>query len=96
MIKDLSEVWHNGSETSKEAAFNAIPRVPTQKEKVKDFVKRNPGSSRQEIADGTGITLQAVCARVATLLQEKNIVEDEETKIGDYGTSVKKLMVLTR
>jgi len=84
--------WHNGTETSKEAAEAALPRVASQKERVLDFIRRNPHSSRQNIADGTKITLQAVCGRVATLIAEGEIVEGE-AKLGDYGTHVKTLSV---
>ena len=91
MIKDFSDVWWNKSQTSQDAAGAAEPRSHTQKERVFQFLVINPGSSRQEIADGTGITLQAVCARVASLLEDERVEEEEQTKMGDYGTHVKKL-----
>ena len=89
------QAWSNGSETSKEAAEAALERIPTQKEKVLNFIKQNPKSSRQNISDGTGITLQAVCGRVATLIEEF-MIEENSTKMGDYGTHVKTLSVIAK
>lgn len=85
--------FHNGTPTSAEGASKAQGRAFSQKEVVYQYIRRNPNSSRQEIADGTEITLQAVCARVASLIQDRRICESLFTKMGSYGTHVKTLVI---
>ncbi len=50
--------------------------ITSQKLQVLYFIKRFTGVTRNEINRETGITINAVCGRVRTLLDEKAIYED--------------------
>jgi len=63
------------------AAFEetAEQRV-TDCERIVIFVKENPGSSREEVMNGTGIRLQSTTGNVSYLLK-KGMIEQRETKL---------------
>ena len=84
--------WHSGGRTSRLAAEAAIGRAPTQQATVYAYVWAHPDSSRQDIADATGIRLSAVCGRVKSLLNAKTLWVSG-IKPGEYGTAVETLQV---
>lgn len=60
---------------------------------VYDFIKANPGSSRREISNQTGLYITSVCARVKELLNRGSIVESGITVCPETGKRVSVLTV---
>lgn len=79
-----TSVWANSA---------SEPRKPGQRQLVLDYLRVHPDSSRQDIADGTGITLQSICSHICHLIKEKRVVETLGTKTGKYGHQVKTLIL---
>ena len=72
MIKDTSKI------AKKELDTKGITK--TQKEKILKYIKEiNRPVTRNEIADALGFSINAVCGRVWTLINEdKELIEEEE------------------
>jgi DNA-binding MarR family transcriptional regulator len=60
---------HNRTSTSRRAADSMVDHAPTQQARVLDFIRASNGVTRDEIAEGLNIKIQAVCPRVAALLK---------------------------
>lgn len=55
------------------AALNATSKSETQKHIIIDYLKEHGEATRQQIADDTEITINAVCGRVNELFKQKRI-----------------------
>jgi predicted transcriptional regulator len=52
-------------------AIHADGTAITQAGRVLAYIRRHPGCSRNDIAEGTGIRLASVCGRVKEMLEDK-------------------------
>ena len=60
--------YQRKSMTSRNGARLAAPRAPSQREVIVAFVREHGPSTRNEIAEGTGLPLASVCGRVIPLI----------------------------
>jgi predicted ArsR family transcriptional regulator len=81
------------SATSRAAAAAAEPRVESQAARVLRALREAAnGLTREQVAEQTGISLQAVCARCGQLLEAGLIRSTGMTRQGRYGRSAEVLM----
>lgn len=62
----------------------------THKDRIVEFIKENPGCTREQIAEGTGIKLQTVTGNVTQLLRKCRI-EERGTTLNRSGRKVGQL-----
>lgn len=84
-----------GSASSRRGAEAVAPFVGTQAQRIAAFVRARGayGATRAEIADSTGISLNAVCGRVGPLLQE-GVLRRAGTRESDAGVAVEVLVYI--
>lgn len=82
-----------GSAASRRGAKAVEPHVLSQRVRIAAFVRARGayGATRQEIADGTGVKLNAVCGRVGPLLQE-GVLRRAGTRASDASVAVEVLV----
>lgn len=78
------------------AAYDSIKasgKQSTQAMRVLEYIGRHPFSSRNDIAEGTGLRLASVCGRVDELLEDE-VIEERGIKADPIsGHTVKTLKV---
>jgi predicted HTH transcriptional regulator len=79
-IKPIKKKKKQIANTSVTAFQNTAEQRVTDCKRIVIFVKENPGSSREEVTNGTGIRLQSTTGNVSNLLK-KGLIEERETKL---------------
>jgi len=74
-------------------AYHNFPAKPRQISKVYEYICKNPGCTRREIAKATGYDTSAVAGRVNELLSVELIEENGRTTCSVTGKSVMALRV---
>ena len=80
----------NVSPTSIAAYESVRRRRVTDCERIVSFIKSNPGSSREEVTNTTGIPLQSTTGNISHLLKQ-GLVEERGTKLNRSGRNVGQL-----
>ena len=77
-------------DTSKDAfiGINEDGTARTQRGKIYLFLKKYKSITRTELADYTGIKINAVCGRVRELIDEGYVIEDGKKKCSRTGQVV--------
>ena|ERR1700686_2488737 len=86
----LQEKKHKVAQTSVDAYNETAGARVTEKERIITFIEHHPGSSRDEISEGTQLKLQSVTGNVTPLVRNGSI-DERETKRNKAGRKVKQL-----
>lgn len=81
LFSDGPQPFEGKTDTSREAAAFVAPLTGNLRIKVLNFIKKRGdlGATLHEIADGTGLSLQTVCARRKEL-EEMGFVKDSGSR----------------
>ena len=80
----------NVSSTSVAAYEDTVKQRVTDCERIIIFIKGNPGSSREEVTNTTGIPLQSTTGNIWHLLKQ-GLIEERGTKLNRSGRNVGQL-----
>jgi predicted HTH transcriptional regulator len=80
VTKPIKKQKKKVASTSVTAFEGSAKQRATDCERIVIFVQQNPGSSREEIMNGTGIRLQSTTGNVSYLLK-KGLIKERETKL---------------
>lgn len=85
---------HNSTTTSQEAAHAIAPHMQAEEARVLAYLRGVPdGSTREQIASGTGMKESAVCARVNAMVARGVLNENGDTRPTSSGRPAKVVKV---
>jgi predicted HTH transcriptional regulator len=79
-IQSLKKKKKQVADTSVAAFEETAKQRVTDCERIIIFVKQHPGSSREEVMNGTGIRLQSTTGNISHLVK-RGLMEERETKL---------------
>jgi DNA-binding MarR family transcriptional regulator len=89
-IKPIKKKKKNVASTSVAAFEETAGARVTEKQQIIAIIETHPGSTREQIAEGTGLKLQSVTGNV-TLLVRNRLIEERGTTLNRSGRKVRKL-----